>query len=87
MRAHRVDKNQKEIVLALRKAGRSVFDTSIVGFGFPDLVVGYDGKTFLLEIKEGTNPLTGQQVQLLSEWRGAKILVVRSAEEAINVTK
>lgn len=85
-RAHRVDKNQKEIIEALRKAGRSVFDTSGVGFGFPDIVVGRDGKTFLIEIKDGKNGLTGQQTQLLSDWRGDKIHVVKSVEEALKIT-
>ena len=38
-RAYRKDGNQTKIEEHLRKAGLSVFDTSMVGNGFPDLVV------------------------------------------------
>jgi len=51
MRAHARmrDGNEKEIIKALRAAGASV--TPLNGAGVPDLLVGYDGATFLLEVK------------------------------------
>lgn len=53
MRARRTDDNQSEIVGAMRAAGASVNDTSMVGNGFPDTVVGICGLTALAEIKDG----------------------------------
>jgi len=43
----RVDRNQPEIVDALRKAGASVGHTHAVGQGFPDIVVGVKGLTLV----------------------------------------
>jgi Holliday junction resolvase len=45
----RIDKNHKEIVTALRKLGYSVFNTSSVGQGFPDIIVGSEGKNYLFD--------------------------------------
>ena len=47
----RVDKNQQEIVAEFRRLGFSVYITSHVGAGFPDLMSGKNGKTILVEIK------------------------------------
>lgn len=43
----RVDRNQPEIVEALRKVGASVGHTHAVGQGFPDVVVGVQGLTLV----------------------------------------
>jgi hypothetical protein len=43
----RVDRNQAEIVEALREAGASVGHTHAVGHGFPDIVVGVPGLTIV----------------------------------------
>lgn len=43
----RVDRNQPEIVEALREAGASVGHTHAVGQGFPDVVVGVQGLTLV----------------------------------------
>ncbi len=43
----RVDRNQPEIVDALRQAGASVGHTHTVGQGFPDIVVGTQGLTLV----------------------------------------
>lgn len=48
-RAARRDGNEPEIVAALRAAGASV--SALNGDGIPDLLVGYRGETFLLEVK------------------------------------
>lgn len=65
----RIDANQPEIVLALRKAGCSVLVLSELGKGAPDLLVGelvykwrgldhdrYERVNYLLELKDGTKP-------------------------------
>ena len=89
MRAARVDENQAAIVDALRKAGCSVFVASKVGGGFPDLVVGYGGQTYLLEVKNPNVPkadrqLTEEQSVFFCFWRG-HAEVVLTPEEALQV--
>lgn len=43
----RVDRNQPEIVKALREQGASVAHTHQIGQGFPDIVVGVQGLTLV----------------------------------------
>ena len=43
----RIDDNQKEVVSQLRKLGVSVAITSMLGKGFPDLVLGHQNKNYL----------------------------------------
>ena len=86
-RAARVDANQPEIVTALRSVGASVAVTSMVGSGFPDIVVGYHGENFLLEIKDGSKPpsarkLTLDEQEFSDTWRGT-VFIVTSVDEAL----
>jgi len=90
--AARVDGNQKQIVQALRQIGASVVTCHAVGQGFPDICVGWQGATYLLEIKDPSKPirdqaLTPSQVRFQEEWRGhvAVVKTVREALEAIGV--
>ena len=85
----KVDRNQPEIVTALRKAGATVTPTHSAGQGFPDLTVGYRGVTYLLEVKDGNKPpskrkLTDDQVTWHGEWRG-QVAVVNDVKEALAV--
>lgn len=87
-RASKVDANQSGIVKIMRGMGASVCPTHTVGKGFPDLVVGYSGKTYLVEIKDGSlppsaRPLTDDQVEFHSEWRG-HVEIVKTDDEAIS---
>jgi len=80
-RAARVDRNQAEIVAALR--------LDAVGKGVPDLLVGWRGKNFLLELKDGTKSLsrqdlTGAELAWIRAWDG-QVSVVSSADEALDV--
>jgi len=84
MRAARTDANQKEIVVALRKAGATVHHLHTVGGGCPDLVVGYQGVNYLMEIKTKTGKLTPREQEFFDLWAG-RCVVVRSAERALNV--
>lgn len=88
-RAHRTDGNQREIVEALRKIGATVRHTHMVGDGFPDLAVGYRGKTLLLEVKDGSKPpsrqeLTKEESAFFAGWEG-HAAIVNSPEAAIRV--
>lgn len=85
-RAAKVDRNQAEIVGALRAVGASVQPLHSVGQGCPDLLVGFRGQCFAIEVKDGLLPpsarkLTAAQVEWHGAWRG-HVAVVTSAEEA-----
>lgn len=80
----RVDAHHAYIRDALRKAGVLVFDTSAVGRGYPDLVCGYGGKIFMLEIKEAGGKLTPAQEKFHGLWAGYPVYVVRSVEDVMN---
>ena len=88
--ARRVDTNHAEIVKALRKIGASVWDTSRVGHGWPDLVVGWRGRNIFIECKwlrptheGGRHKETKGQLESKSAWRGDAWIVVTSPEDAI----
>ena len=86
-RAAKVDANQAEIVQALRQIGAVVQSLAAVGNGCPDLLVGFRGKNWLLEIKDGSKPpsaqaLTPHQVEWHRVWQG-HVVVVNSVESAI----
>ena len=88
-RAARLDANQAEIVSALRMIGASVYDTSAVGRGFPDLVVGFRGRTLLIECKDGAKrpsarKLTPEQVEFQVGWRGHWAVAI-SADDAVAI--
>lgn len=89
MRAARADSNQAEIVNAFRGQGASVFSLHRVGAGCPDLLVGFAGRTLLVEVKRPAGPngglsrsaLTPDQIAFRSAWRGAPVHVVRTLED------
>jgi thymidine kinase len=74
-RIARTDDNQQLIVKQLRQLGCSVAITSMIGKGFPDLVVAYQGKNFLIELKDGSKPksqkgLTMDEAKFFTAWKG-----------------
>lgn len=88
-RAARVDANQKIIVKALRQSGATVEHLHAVGSGCPDILVGYRGSNYLMEIKDGKKPpsgrkLTPDQVEWHGAWRG-QVAIVKSVTEALSV--
>lgn len=83
----RTDDNHKDVVTELRQAmpDASVFDASGCGKGFPDLVVGWQGKNYLFEIKDPEKPasrrsLTEPQQGFHLEWKG-QVHIAHSAAE------
>jgi len=85
----RKDANHREIISQLRQIGCSVFDTSNLGEGFPDIVVGFRGKNYLFEIKDGSKPpsqrkLREKQIKFLNDWRG-EVYVIENLEDALKV--
>lgn len=72
----RVDDNQNEVVSQLKQIyGLSVRVTSMVGAGFPDLVLGWRGKNYLIELKDGKKSasrkkLTELESKMKDTWFG-----------------
>jgi Holliday junction resolvase len=72
----RVDSNQKKIVSELRELGCSILHTHQLGKGAPDIIVGYNGNNYLIEIKDGNKTLSQQkltkdELHFQSNWKGA----------------
>lgn len=78
------DGNQAEIVADLRKAGATVQTLHEVGYGCPDLVVGYRGINYLIEIKTEYGILNSCQVAWHWCWRG-QVDEARTSEEALRI--
>lgn len=85
------DLNQKEIVKALRKLGAKVTITTSVK-KFCDLVVGWNGQLFLLEVKDGSKPpsqrqLTQGELEAVRDYNnvGCQIYVVNNIDEAVDI--
>ena len=92
-RAAKVDRNQSEIVAALRQAGATVEPLHTVGKGCPDLLVGFRGANYLLEVKDGQaspsrRQLNETQVDWHATWRGrvCKVDSIKQAYAAVGIT-
>lgn len=88
-KAAKTDRNQTEVVNALRQVGASVQSLAATGKGCPDLLVGYRGINYLMEVKDGDKPpsareLTIDQKHWHSLWRGS-VYVVKSTDEALKI--
>ncbi len=94
------DETHGAIASALKLVGCSVIDLGSVGRGVPDLLVGRNGRTYLLEVKNvASRPhrakdpaaaryaeyLTDDQVDFLASWRGTVVHLVTCPEEALAV--
>jgi len=86
--AKKVDKNQNDVVKALRDYGADVHLLHMVGKGIPDCLVAYEGHTILMEIKDGADKkFTPDQIKFIASWKGGPLYRVNSSEEAIEVLK
>jgi len=80
----RVDANQREIVEAMRAVGATVEVLSDVGRGVPDLMVGWRGRTLLMEVKRDRRAsLTADQQTWWSKWRGSPPIRVETVDDAL----
>lgn len=84
----RLDANHKAVVAALRKIGCSVQSLASVGSGCPDLLVGYHGQNYLIEVKDSAKPpsarrLTEDELDWQERWKG-NMVVIESPEAAVN---
>lgn len=87
-RAAKVDRNHAEIVRAFRQIGASVQSLASMGGGCPDLLVGWRGQNWLVEVKDGTRipserRLNADQKRWHESWAG-QVMVAESVEDAIS---
>jgi hypothetical protein len=88
IRKARVDGNQKEIVNKLRAIGATVLHTHQLKNCF-DILVGWKGKNFAFEIKDGSKPkskrkLTEGEQKFFDVWRG-QIDKVESFDDILKI--
>lgn len=84
MKALRVDANQAAIVSALRAAGATVW---IIGRPL-DLLVGFNGVTLLIEVKDpksayGKKGANRNQREFMETWTGGPVCLVDGPEAAL----
>ena len=80
--AARVDANQDQIVSALRAAGAYVW---VIGRPV-DLLVGFKGHTFLVEVKNGPKRrLTALQADFFENWSGSTLARIDGPEAALRM--
>ena len=85
----KVDVNQRKIVQALFNIGADVLHLHQLGGGAPDILVGFRGRNYLLEIKDGDKPpsrrkLTPREQQFFDFWPG-QAAVVNNIAEALEI--
>ena len=83
-RAAKIDDNQRSIVAALRAVGATV---EVIGEPV-DLLVGFRGQTWVMEVKDGkkvpsARRLTPQQERFFASWRGGPAIKVESVGDAM----
>ena len=81
-RAARIDANQTAVISALRAAGAYVW---IIGLPV-DLLVGYKGHSFLVEVKNGPRKrLTALQQDFFNNWSGSTLARIDGPEAALRM--
>jgi hypothetical protein len=76
----RRDSNESAIIEALRSVGASVQQLSAKGC--PDLLVGFRGENYLLEVKTVKGKLTEDEDLWFFDWHG-QAQIVRTVEDAL----
>lgn len=74
------DANEPEIIQTLRAMGCTVQQVSIKGC--PDLLVGFRGLNFLLEVKTAKGVLTSDEYAFFETWEG-QVELVRTPDDAL----
>ncbi|CAB4134119.1 hypothetical protein UFOVP272_21 [uncultured Caudovirales phage] len=81
-RAARIDANQTAVISALRSVGAYVW---IIGLPV-DLLVGYKGHTFLVEVKNGPKKrLTALQEDFFKNWSGSTLARIDGPDAALRM--
>lgn len=90
-RVHK-DSNHDQVVRELRAQGATVLETHALGNGLPDLIVGLNGVTALVELKNGSRDhqtirekreRLARQAAYLEAWRGGPAFVATSTDDVL----
>jgi len=82
MATSRVDRNQQEIVQALKRVGAEILYLHTLRHGAPDLLVCFRRQLFLMEIKAGKAKLTPDEETFHHRW---PVAIVRSVGDALTL--
>jgi hypothetical protein len=82
------DQGQEEIISLVRDLPASVHVTTGVGGGYPDLTVGFQGLTVLVEVKRpdgkpSQRKLRDSQDRFLATWRGGPVLKIDNGMDLV----
>jgi hypothetical protein len=80
-----LDQNHKAIVAALTYSGALVADLSNAGGGIPDLLCGYRGTLFCVEVKSPKGSLSAKQKEFFAQWSEYPAVVMRTVDEAMDM--
>jgi Holliday junction resolvase len=83
MRHGRRDGRHAEIRDGIRARGISVEDTADLGDGFPDIVCGRGGTTYMFEVKSDAGKESPGQAKKRQLWRGGPWNVIKTLDEAL----
>lgn len=79
----RKDANHNDLANVYVSLGCSCEDTSSMGGGFPDAIVGCAGITDFVEFKSEEGKLEPAQETFHAKWRGSAIWIVRSQADVV----
>ncbi len=74
------DANEKEIVDALKKVG-----CSVVRINWLDLIVGYKGENYIIEVKMPKGKVSAGQQLIIDSWQGRKPEIARGIDDALKI--
>jgi hypothetical protein len=85
----RTDANQALLVALMRERGLTVQSLAMIGSGVPDLLVGWERKNYLFEVKDPEQPpsrrrLTMDEVAFHHLWRG-QVGIVETIDDVLRV--
>lgn len=86
----KTDANQLDLMKQCRKIPNlSIVSTHIIGKGFPDCIIGYKGKNYMIEIKDGNKPksarkLTKDEIIFHEKWNG-QVNIVENFDDIIKL--
>lgn len=89
-RIKKTDSNHLKLMEQIRQIpGTSVASTHTLGKGFPDFIVGYCNRNFLIEAKDpkkspSKRKLTPDQIKFHQKWTGS-IHVVETIEDFLKI--
>lgn len=84
----RIDNNHKIIRTQLRQLGFSVEDTFIIGKGFPDFIIGFNGLfTIPVEIKSKRGKLNDKEEKWHKHYKGYVITAYNTEDVLLGVSE